>query len=426
VVAIYTLAQYPEGQPGPQTQNIAYSLDGGYSFIPYSENPVIPSTSSQFRDPKVVWYQDHWVVVISYAQDFTVGFYTSPDLKSWTHTSNFSHRGLLGLQYECPNLVEMPVEGTSDTLWVLQISINPGAPLGGSISQYFPGTFNGTHFTTIDDVARIADFGKDNYAGQFFSGIPSGSDAISIAWASNWQYCQLVPTGPQEGWRSSMSLPRRNFLTNITRVGMVMASAPYDLSPVLGDALASNSSLGNGSIIVDYSGVPSNAVYLSINATNVNPSLLGTDSTVNFTFCSPVSNEYLRGGFFFGGDQHFFLDRGGTHGFENPFFTDKISTTDVIGSNGAWSVEVLIDRSIIEVFLDGGTRSATQTFFPTTPLTILAVSAGGMKYGMEISIQVRAVLSAWAQYEDGTGYVVGNLSSATGGKLKKRSVSFKA
>src|ERR1700761_1746490 len=309
VVAMYTLAQYPGGQPGPQTQNIAFSLDGGYSFIPYSGNPVIPSNSSQFRDPKVVWYQDHWVVVISFAQDYTVGFYTSPDLKTWTHVSNFSSRGLLGLQYECPNLVQMPVQGTSEILWVLQISINPGAPLGGSIAQYFPGTFNGTHFTAIDDVTRIADFGKDNYAGQFFSGIPVGSDAVSIAWASNWEYTQLVPTGPKEGWRSTMSLPRRNFLTNITRVGMVMASAPYKLSSVLGDILVSNSSLGNGTISLDYSTVPSNAVYLVINATNVNSSLLGTDSTVNFTFSSSVSKEYLTGGFFFGGDQHFFLDR---------------------------------------------------------------------------------------------------------------------
>jgi beta-fructofuranosidase len=420
---MYTLAQYHGGQPGPQTQNIACSHDGGYSFIPYSGNPVIPSNSSQFRDPKVVWYQDHWVVVISFAQDYTVGFYTSPDLKTWTHVSNFSGRGLLGLQYECPNLVQMPVQGTSEILWVLQISINPGAPLGGSIAQYFPGTFNGTHFTAIDDVTRIADFGKDNYAGQFFSGIPVGSDAISIAWASNWEYTQLVPTGPQEGWRSTMSLPRRNFLTNITRVGMVMASAPYKLSSVLGDTLLFNSSLGNGTISLDYSTVPSNAVYLVINATNVNSSLLGTDSTVNFTFSSPVSKEYLTGGFFFGGDQHFFLDRGGTHGFVNPFFTDKISTTNVIGPDGMWSVEVLIDRSIIELFLDGGTRSATQTFFPTQPLTTVEIRAGGIKYGMELAVQVSAVISAWARYADKAGYVVGNVSSSTtGNNSQKRSI----
>jgi beta-fructofuranosidase len=54
----------------------------------------------------------------------------------------------------------MPVNGTDETMFVLQISINPGAPLGGSISEYFPGSFNGTHFEAVDGVARIADFGK--------------------------------------------------------------------------------------------------------------------------------------------------------------------------------------------------------------------------------------------------------------------------
>ena len=85
-------------------------------------------------------------MITVYAAEFTVGIYTSPDLKDWQHASNFSHHGLLGIQYECPNLVEMPVEDSDETMWLMFISINPGAPLGGSISQYFPGSFNGTHF----------------------------------------------------------------------------------------------------------------------------------------------------------------------------------------------------------------------------------------------------------------------------------------
>lgn len=145
---------------GPQQQAIAYSYDGGFSFIPYAGNPVIPSTSSQFRDPKVIWYEDHWVLVLAYAQEFTVGMFTSSDLKNWTHASNFSYHGLLGLQYECPNLVEVPINGTNETMFVLAISINPGAPLGGSITEYFIGDFNGTHFESMDGAARLTDFGK--------------------------------------------------------------------------------------------------------------------------------------------------------------------------------------------------------------------------------------------------------------------------
>ena len=105
-MAIYTL-----NTPRAQVQEIAYSRDGGYTFARYAGNPVIDAHSTQFRDPKVIWHEEtqRWVMVVAFAQEFAVGFYASLDLKTWTHTSNFTHYGLLGLQYECPNLVRMPV-----------------------------------------------------------------------------------------------------------------------------------------------------------------------------------------------------------------------------------------------------------------------------------------------------------------------------
>ena len=108
-------------------------------------------------------------MVVSHAVEYFIAIYTSPDLKNWTQASTFSHEGLLGLQYECPNLAKVPVAGSDNQfMWLLVISISPGAPLGGSISQYFPGDFNGTHFVAADGVTRLLDFEKDNYAGQFF------------------------------------------------------------------------------------------------------------------------------------------------------------------------------------------------------------------------------------------------------------------
>lgn len=81
----------------------------------------------------------------------------------------------------------------------MAVSVNPGAPVGGSITQYYPGRFNGTHFVPVDSAARIADFGKDNYAGQFFYGTDEGEPPVSLDWASNWQYTQVVPTGGEAG-----------------------------------------------------------------------------------------------------------------------------------------------------------------------------------------------------------------------------------
>jgi len=364
VVAIYTLAEYPNNQAGPQQQAIAYSYDSGYTFIPYEGNPVIASTATHFRDPKVVWYEDHWVLVVAYAQEFAVGIFTSPDLKNWTHVSNFSYHGLLGAQWECPNMVEMPVEGSDETMWLLYISINPGAPMGGSIGQYYPGHFNGTHFEAVDSVARIADFGKDNYAGQFFYGTPPG-EAVSIAWASNWQYTSITPTGPREGWRSTMSLPRRNYLANITRnIGWTLVSLPYDMSPVMGESISSNETLGNGTVFVDFSGVKSNAVYFEVNATGINPMRLTGSSTLNFTFRSPVTNEYLRGGVFFGGDSTTWLDRSGVCGFDNVLFTDKFSIGGPLSPDGSWDMIAFSiapsSRSSWKVARGAGRRSSSR------------------------------------------------------------------
>lgn len=102
------MANLPPGNADPQTQAITYSRDGGYTFTSHENNPVIPSDSSQFRDPKVIWYEGRWVMVVAYAQEFAMGIFTSPDLIDWTPTSNFSYHGLLGQQYECPNMIKMP------------------------------------------------------------------------------------------------------------------------------------------------------------------------------------------------------------------------------------------------------------------------------------------------------------------------------
>ncbi|KAF0645825.1 hypothetical protein NXS19_002928 [Fusarium pseudograminearum] len=409
VVAIYTLSS-----PEVQDQAIAYSRDGGYTFEPYKGNPVIPSTSTQFRDPKVIRYKDSWIMVVAYPQDFAIGIFESPDLKEWTATSNFSHHGLLGLQYECPNMISIPYydeDGKKqDDMWLMVISINPGAPLGGSIAEYFPGHFNGTHFEAVDAAARIADFGKDNYAGQWFYGLSEDENPVSIAWASNWQYTQTVPT-EDEGWRSAMTLPRENYLTKAKRAGWKLVSKPYDLEPVMGRELASNDSFGNSNITVDYSDVESNAIYWEVNVTGLPDFGIPSTALMNFTFMSPVSGESVKAGYYFGGDAVYFLDRGNTRGFDNIFFTDKTSLGSLPASDGSWNTSGVIDRSIFEGFLNGGVDSVTNTFFATEPLTLMKFSTSDLPEDVKVSISVYALDSAWQKMEGKDGLVHGNTTS---------------
>ena len=347
-------------------------------------------------------------------------------MKDWTFASNFTNHGLLGLQYECPNLVEMPMHGSDDPMWVLTISINPGAPLGGSIMEYFPGYFNGTHFTAVDAAARIADFSKDNYAGQFFYGIPGTEDQVFIAWASNWQYTQQVPTGPLEGWRSSMSVPRKTYLKNVTRTGYTMMNYPYDLSPIYQEELGNTTNLGNTSLTIDYSSLSSGAIYFQANVSNL-PNTSTSQGTLNFTFSSSATRESVSGGFYFGGDNPFFLQRGHILGFgdTNPFFTDKFSVSQPLNASGTFTLEGVIDRSILEVWLDGGRNSGTMTFFPEGVLDTMELRAAGLNEGVEISVAVWGLKSTWEGQADENGMVMGNVTQASGGnstQVVKRSL----
>lgn len=53
--------------------------------------------------------------------------------------------------------------------------------------------------------ASWVDYGRDNYAGVTFNGLPQ-DQRISISWMNNWQYGGDLPTDP---WRGQMALPRQ-------------------------------------------------------------------------------------------------------------------------------------------------------------------------------------------------------------------------
>ena len=151
MVAIYTSAL----KQGPgQNQALAYSLDRGRSWTKYGGNPVLDLDNEEFRDPKVAWdaQTNSWRMAVVKATEHKVAFYSSPDLKSWTHLSDFGPQGAVGGVWECPDLFPLPVNGDRHhRKWVLVVSLNPGGIAGGSGTQYFVGDWDGTTFTPDDD-----------------------------------------------------------------------------------------------------------------------------------------------------------------------------------------------------------------------------------------------------------------------------------
>ncbi|KAG1554563.1 hypothetical protein G6F50_012977 [Rhizopus delemar] len=153
IVAIYT-----NNIPDSETQYIAYSLDGGYTFIKYENNPVINVNSTQFRDPKVFWHEEtnQWIMVVSKSQEYKIQIFGSPNLKNWKLHSNFTS-GYYGYQYECPGLIKVPIENSNKYKWVMFLAINPGSPMGGSANQYFIGDFDGYNFIADDYQTKFMD-----------------------------------------------------------------------------------------------------------------------------------------------------------------------------------------------------------------------------------------------------------------------------
>ena len=220
ILAFYTSASDKNGQ----IQCLAFSKDNGRTFTKYEKNPILCPADGlrDFRDPKVFRYEpeDKWVMIVS--ADKEMRFYDSKNLKDWNYMSSFGEGyGVQPCQFECPDMVELPVDGDLNRKkWALIVNVNPGCYFGGSATQYFTGNFDGTKFScdSQPNVTKWLDWGKDHYATVCFSN--TGERTIAVPWMSNWQYCNIVPT---KQFRSANALPRE--LSLYTQDGEIYLSA---------------------------------------------------------------------------------------------------------------------------------------------------------------------------------------------------------
>ena len=213
MVAIYT-----GHREGHQDQRLSYSTDKGRSWTMFAGNPVLDIGKADFRDPKVFWHAptQRWIMAVVLPVERKVSLYASKDLKKWDHLSDFGGSGSVKGVWECPDLFEVPIDGTDRKRWVLSVSVGDHAVAGGSGTQYFTGEFDGARFIAdpppLSDAAANADtaranwidYGRDMYAGVTWNGVPDGKPRW-IGWMSNLKYAGRTPTKP---WRSAMSLPR--------------------------------------------------------------------------------------------------------------------------------------------------------------------------------------------------------------------------
>ncbi len=365
MVAIFTyhlMAGEKAGRKDFQTQGIAYSLDEGDTWTKYEANPVIGNTDiKDFRDPKVMWHEASKQWVMALVAGDHVKFYNSPNLKSWTLASEFGkNQGAHGGVWECPDIFPLAVSGSQEQKWVLLVSMNPGAPNGGSGTQYFVGDFDGKQFTTTQKEAQWLDYGMDNYAGVTYNGLPDNKRTF-IGWMSNWNYARDTPT---EVWRSAMTLPRKLTLAK-NKNAFHLKNYPidtlneYSYATITHDTMKHNMSLSSA----------------NFNEMRLDFTLPGVidDFTVNFT---NVEGNSLKVGYT-KSSNNFFIDRrkSGKVAFE-PSFAKEIHTAPAIQKNAKdVKFSIFMDASSIEFFVNDGETAMTDQIFPDIPFTAMTFTS---------------------------------------------------
>ncbi len=369
VVAFYTSAKStPWGDI--QSQSMAYSLDNGKTFIKYEHNPILTSTERDFRDPKVFWYAPgkHWVMMLAVGQEMQI--YSSGNLKEWKKESSFgAMQGAHGGVWECPDLVEVAVEGSKEKKWVLICNLNPGGPFGGSAAQYFVGSFDGKKFVNESPTqTKWLDWGKDNYATVTWSNAPAGR-CIALGWMSNWQYANNVPTTQ---YRSANTLARD---LTLYRVGgeLYLKSKP---SPEIKKARAEEKKIPTFEVKGNYevaSLLADNKGAYEIEMTIENK---GT-SKIDFSLMNEKGEKVAM--YYDVVRKQFVMDRSasGVVGFSRDF---PAVTVAPVRNTDQIHLRLFIDRSSVEAFGEDGEYVMTNLVFPAEPYNRMVFSSDKGSY----------------------------------------------
>lgn len=346
IVALYTSA----GEN--QTQSMAYSTDNGKTFTKYDGNPIITSNVPDFRDPHMFWNEDikKWNMILAAGQQMNI--YSSDNLKDWKFESSFgAEYGSHGGVWECPDLMKMKVRGTDKEKWMLVCNINPGGPSGGSATQYFVGDFDGHKFTceSKPEVTKWMDYGKDHYATVTFDNAPNGRH-VALAWMSNWQYANQVPTMQ---YRSANSIPRDlglfeykgNTYCSVTPSEEITAARCKKPSKSLSEVCEMVVNL-KGDATITLSNSKGEKVVMTYKAK----------------------------------DETFSMDRtlSGKTDFSSDFAA--ITTAPVYGKMN--KLRIFIDKSSIEVFDNDGKMAMTNLVFPTRPYDKVTIKGKTKKYAV--------------------------------------------
>jgi fructan beta-fructosidase len=367
MVAIFTHHNMEIEQSGFNTfqyQSIAYSNDKGRSWKKYDGNPVLGNPGIRdFRDPKVIWFDEgqKWIMVIA-AYD-RVLFYSSPNLIDWTRESEFGMNvGAHGGVWECPELLPLNIDG--EEKWILLVSVYPGGPNGGLGTQYFVGKFDGSTFFNENPGKEVMwlEYGRDNYAGVTFSNIAEEDGRrILIGWMSNWEYAQIVPT---ERWRSAMTIPRELYLNIYANHYEVFCRPIGELDMLRKDFIKIEPVVIAGNMELSEAEKYESSMYeINLEFEISRGAQHGMASEFGFMLSNSL-NEHLTAGYSTS-DELVYIDR--TNSGKDDFsehFPGFHKAPFTLSPSESLVMKAYIDKSSIELFINNGQRVMTEIFFP--------------------------------------------------------------
>ena len=374
IVAIYT-ADQPNLKK--ESQFVAYSNDGGKTFTNYEHNPVIDLHMKDFRDPNVFWYEKskQWIMVVALPAEHKVRFYGTANLKNWNLLSEFGPQGYIEANWECPFLIQLPVDNNlNKKKWVLVNSA--GGRKRGMFMQYFIGDFDGKTFTNDNPAATelTVDYGDCFYAAIPWNNLPPGNK-IYIG----WMYPHQHKTAP---WTGQMSIPRDLGLRQ-TSQGIRLIQQPSSLIKNKLARYSNNHMLEMKDLQIDDKEISitkeevtqGNSYWLQAEL-NVTPGTVAGFRLAQKKATGESATEETEIGYDASKNQVYVdKSKSGSQNIEK----DKIRQVINLKNEGSKvQFEILFDKSSLEVFVNNGEEVLSTFIFPGEGANLLsAFSSGG-------------------------------------------------
>ncbi|MBQ8098980.1 MAG: GH32 C-terminal domain-containing protein [Bacteroidaceae bacterium] len=384
LIALYS-ATHGQGDDRRQEQCLAVLDPDGTHFNKLNTNPVLRTYDDipDFRHPGVTRYRkgNIWEAVINCGEKLRI--YSSEDLINWNlecyiddaadaevvsyvvgeHLPSHPHvQGTRIPQYESAQMVELPTP--QGNKWLLLCNLN-GGPEAGSYLKCFIGDFNGRKFVSQSHYPILPDAGHD-FASTMLVQESDGRTLITGLLGSE-TYLDGLPSFPFCG---QLALPSELSLYETDEGRLKVQLTPArELLQLRQDDKVFDDFILNSKHDFPNAFAECDGAFEVILTYDADPQALASLALYN------VEGEQVE-------LQINALQSSLTLNRSKSGWTDEhmIQESTQSGlSKGPHELRIFVDRSSIEMFIDGGKQVISQLLFPTSPYTGMQFTGQGIR-----------------------------------------------